>query len=125
MKAFIYTIIFLVAVLLPVLIITTNAIKKEPSGKDYIVTYASGNCAIQYNVQHHDSALRKWHQEKGVWIPLREGMKTGTGDRIKTEKDSIVEVMKEGDIAFWMKENSLVELEQKEKTEKYMEVGLI
>ena len=124
MKTFIYTIIFVAAVLLPALIITTNAIKKEPSGKDYIVTYASGNCAIQYNVQHHDSALRKWHQEKGAWIPLREGMKTGTGDRIRTEKDSFVEVMKEGHIAFWMKENSLVELEQKKKTEKYMEVGL-
>ena len=38
MKAFIYTIIFGAAILLPILIITTNAIKKEPSGKDYIVT---------------------------------------------------------------------------------------
>ena len=66
MKAFIYTIIFGAAILLPILIVTTNAIKKEPSGKDYIVTYASGICAIQYNVQHHDSALRKWHQEKGT-----------------------------------------------------------
>jgi len=106
MKAFIYTIIFLTAVLLPILIITTNAIKKDPSGEDYIVAYASGSCAIKYNVQHHDSKLRKWHQEKGAWMPLRESMKTGTGDRIKTEQDSFVEVMKEGQIAFWVKENS-------------------
>ena len=125
MKAFIYTIIFIAAILLPILIITTNAIKKEPSGKDYIVTYASGNCSIQYNVQHRDSILRKWHQKKGAWIPLREGMKTGTGDRMKTEKDSFVEVMKEGQLAFWVKENSLLELEQKNETERYMQVGLI
>ena len=115
MKNLIYFIFFLFILAA----VTATFLKKDIRGKDYIVTNISGSGAAQYQVQvQHpldvDGKRGKWYRRRSEWIPLQIGIKTGSGDLIKTEKNAFVDLIIENGMAIRVKENSLLKLQQKE-----------
>jgi hypothetical protein len=124
MRGFTYAILFATALILPAFLITANVLKKESPGVDYTISRVSGTGNVQYHVRHPDAGLQKWYRKKATWIALGKGMKTGSGDRMRTDGNSFVDIMREGMIAIRVEENSLMDLEQKEGPASFMEAGL-
>lgn len=128
LKRFIYSVIGItVFVVLPAFFIVSNHLEKNFPGNDYIVTDVTGRASVQYQIDHNlgaESENKTVYRRKSKWIPLKRGMKIGTGASIKIEKRSSLDLMKNDEMALRIKEGSLLKLEHKGPADTYHKVTL-
>ncbi|MEW6666927.1 MAG: FecR family protein [Thermodesulfobacteriota bacterium] len=124
MKGFMYTLLFLLSVFVSFLMVSSYILSQETPGGDYVLTNTSGKATIQYQTVSEDKEFSKWRQQKADWIPTGAGMKTGSGDRIRTGAGSYADIMREGKVAIRLEENSLLEMAQQEGPDEVMELTL-
>jgi len=128
LKRFIYSVIGItVFVILPAFFIVSNHLEKNFPGNDYIVTDITGQASVQYQIDHNlgaESQNKTAYRRKSKWIPLRRGMKIGTGASLKLDKRSSLDLMKNNEMALRLKESSLLKLEHKEPEAPYHKVTL-
>jgi len=108
MKGLFNIIIFIFSFLV-FFIIVGNYLKKD-SETGFAITRVSNDASIMYQTHTINPRTGELFYEHSDWIPLKEDMRTGEGDVIKTGVDSSVDILFETGIGLRIVQNSFIAL---------------